>query len=346
MNSFIVVAGPTGSGKTKLATFISSELSGEVVNIDSVQIYKDFEIGSATPTLGERGEVRHHLFGVLDPREPFDVAKYIRLAEEKGNQILEGGKVPVFSGGTSLYISALLTGLVDLPPADSLFRQSLSGRSTEELYDELSQRSPKRALEIASKDRVRIERALETLEAFSEEEIESRKQTQRYADRNRAVILVPVWERSKLYDRINQRTVSMIQGGLLDEVRGLVEKYGIDIPPLRTIGYKEAVSVLEGRLSESDLAESISKSTRRFAKRQMTWLRNEPIKRGWTVRPSNQDSSISLVGDLGSFSKPGRLKHFSALDISPEKLINELKNRAILPLSSTEIWFVNGEALM
>lgn len=346
MAQYLIVAGPTASGKSAIGVSLAQCFGGEVVNIDSVQLYKDLSIGSAKISLEQRQGIPHHLLDALSPAKTFDVAKYIRLAEQTAQEIQNRDKLPIFVGGTSLYISSLLHGLVDLPPSDHVLRADLEQRSVEDLYTELQQRDPETARTLHSNDKVRIVRAVEASIMTQNGDVSvKRKSHRKQEDLHQALIVVPMWPRSELYDRIDKRSKEMIDNGLVQETQMLIRNYGLNAPALKSIGYLETLQYLSGKLTPQQLVDEISQSTRRFAKRQMTWLRNEPMKKGWDIVPSD-DSGIVLEGDTNAFAHPKRLRHFRVLTPSLRELAQMVTNELELGLHKTKVLFVDARVVL
>lgn len=289
----IVVSGPTASGKTALAIRLAKEVEGEIVNLDSVQLYKHFNIGSAKPGAKELEQVRHHLISILEPTERCNVARYVELAEKSVSEVSERDHRVILAGGTTMYLTCLLQGLDDLPEAESSLRQELENLTSEELLERLKKLDPASAERISANDKVRMVRALES------SIISGRPSSQsRLIDRepsHKALVIVLCLKRPVLYRRINQRVLDMLEAGLIQETRRIVQEYGSDAPALRSLGYAQVLSFLRGDLPEESLLEEISKYTRRFAKRQTTYWRNEPVKRGWLSDPAQQSGQ---KGDL------------------------------------------------
>ena len=288
----IVVAGPTASGKTAFAINLSRRIQSEIVNIDSVQLYREADIGSAKATREERGETPHHCIDIRDPSERMDAKEFSQVAGCAIEGIVARGHVPILVAGTTLYFKALLHGIADLPPADPSFRRGVEHEPTELLYATLQLKDPKTALRLHKNDRIRIIRALEILE-HSATSVEERRgdhgfQLSKYT----ALIFVLWWDRKVLHDRIAQRVRAMISGGLREETNRIVERYGEAARPLSTIGYRECVQVLRGEMQEDQLEERIVIATRRLAKQQSTFWKNEPLKRGWIVSPLRGGNSI------------------------------------------------------
>lgn len=274
----IAVVGPTAAGKTDLAADLARSLGGEVVSVDSRQIYRRLDIGTAKPSRGLRAEVPHHLVDVVEPDEPFDVARFQSLGREAVGDVLERRRVPVLCGGSGLYLRALTEGLCPAPPADPGVRADLARereeRGLEALHRELADVDPKAAARIAPRDAVRITRALEVarltgrpLSAWQEEHA--------FADRPyELLVMVLSPPTSVLDDRIAARSAAMWREGLLEETKAVLDA-GFDggLAPLMAIGYREAQAVLRGEMSADAAVERIRLETRRYAKRQRTWFR-------------------------------------------------------------------------
>ena len=293
--SIIVVSGPTASGKSSYSLALAKELNGEIVALDSVQVFRGMDIGSAKVRGADQEGIPHHLIDIRNPNEPFNVATYVREADSAIASIVGRGKVPIIVGGTTLYLTALLHGLVDIPEPSGELRAAIRSESTEALYAKLLESDPQRAAQLHRNDRVRIERAVESFlvtgSPASMKTDEHRFSVLRY----NALTIVLMPTRETLYDRINRRAQEMIREGILEETKTIVEKYGDDIAPLRTLGYAQALQVLQGELSEVKLEEEIALHTRHFAKRQMTYWRNEPKKRGWQVFPQQPPQELRQV---------------------------------------------------
>ena len=273
--SYIVIAGPTASGKSALALALAERIGGEIVGCDSVQLYRGFDIGSAKPNADEMRRVRHHLFNVVDWNEDYDAARYARDARAAIDQIKIRKKIPVVVGGTGLYLRALLQEAFhdDLPSDDGL-RADLQRETSEDLYDRLKACDPKRAAEVHPIDRFRVIRALELNILLGGPVHEKTSQQVETAGCSDAAIFILDPERATLHERIALRTAQMLKEGLLDEVSNLI-KSGVSITckPMESIGYKQAAAFLTGSLSEELLFDHITAATRQYAKRQCTWFR-------------------------------------------------------------------------
>ena len=272
----LVIGGPTGSGKSELAVRIAEQIGAEIVNADSMQIYRGMDIGTAKPGGGERARVAHHLLDIVSPKSDFTASDFRREAAAAIADIDRRGKKAIVIGGTGLYIRALLEGLVDSPTGDPALRLQFAGLSGEELLGRLGLVDPETASRLHRNDRVRIVRALEVfcqtgrpISAFRSEHAFSGNDYQ-------TLKLAITVERQELYRRIDGRVERMLQDGLVDEVRSLrALGYGPELKAMRSIGYKEISAYLAG---ESELDEAVSlikRDTRRYAKRQMTWFGRE-----------------------------------------------------------------------
>jgi tRNA dimethylallyltransferase len=276
----IVIAGPTGTGKSALALRIAEAVGGEIVNYDSVQIYRGFDIGSAKPPAEVRALVPHHLFDVVDADAEFNAADYARVARTVCEEIAIRGKRAILVGGTFFYLRALLHGLPEMPGRDPALRARIRRiaerpRGSERLHRWLSKIDPQSGRRIAPADRHRVERALEVWlisgKPISEWERPGTETTNEMA----ATKIGLMMERRALVERLDHRVDAMYAAGLIDETRGLLAKYPRTSRPFGAIGYAEAAAVVMGEMdAEAAIAET-KRRTRAYAKRQMTWLRAE-----------------------------------------------------------------------
>lgn len=276
----IVIAGPTGTGKSDLALRIAETVGGEIVNYDSVQIYRGFDIGSAKPSAEVRARLPHHLFDIIDADVDFNAADYARLAGEACREIAARGKRPILAGGTFFYLRALLHGLPEMPGRDADLRariRRLAGRPRGNvwLHRWLSRIDPQSGGRIAPADRHRVERALEVWLLSGRPISEWERPTAGTAEEMAATKIGLTLERSRLVERLERRVDSMYAAGLVDETRGLLAKYPRTARPFGAIGYAEAVAVVMGEMSVDIAIAETKRRTRAYAKRQMTWLRSE-----------------------------------------------------------------------
>ena len=267
----IVIAGPTGVGKSELAVRLSESAGGEIVNFDSVQIYRGFDIGSAKPPAEIRGRVPHHLFDVVDPDQEFNAAEYARLAEPVVDEIMDREKMPILVGGTFFYLRALLAGLPEMPGRNERIRRRLRSIRPERLHRWLAKVDPQGARLIASADRHRIERALEVW-IMSGQPI---SKWERPANETPSLKIGLTLDRKELTTALDARVGEMYENGLVEETRALLERYPASARPFTAIGYREAVAVIEGKMEIGAAMDETRRRTRAYAKRQMTWLRAE-----------------------------------------------------------------------
>lgn len=275
----IVVAGPTCSGKSALALEVARRIGGEVVNCDSLQIYRGMDIGTAKTPPEERAGVPHHLFDLLEPWEVFSAGAYARLARRVLEEIRARGRVPVVAGGTGFYLRALLEGLAEAPPRDDALRSQLVQRESKRpgsLHRILRRLDPRTAAGIHPNDVQKTVRALEICLLARRPASQVFGQGRRPLEGFRILKLGLRPPRQRLVERIHERTRRMFEQGLLDEVRGLLER-GVpkDAKAFESIGYKEALACLKGALAPGQAVELAAIATRQYAKRQMTWFRRD-----------------------------------------------------------------------
>ncbi len=276
-HSLIVVAGPTGTGKSELALRLAEKIGGEIVNYDSVQIYRGFDIGSAKPLPEQRQRVPHHLFDIVDAGDEFNAADYARRARDTCADIDARGKRPILVGGTFFYLRALLSGLPEMPGRDEALRARIRAvadrpRGSQRLHRWLSKIDARSGRRIAPEDKHRVERALEVW-ITSGKPISSWERD--VGDELKSIKLALDVERKRLGAMLDARVESMFRSGLIEETRALLERYPATARPFGTIGYKEAAAVVRGEMSEADALAETRRRTRAYAKRQRTWLRSE-----------------------------------------------------------------------
>jgi tRNA dimethylallyltransferase len=278
--ALVAIVGPTASGKSALALRLAAERWGEIVSCDSLQVYRGFDIGSAKATVAERAAVPHHLIDVADPGEPFSAADYARLARAALEGIRSRGRLAIVAGGTGLYLRALLEGLFEGPGRDEAFRRRL-GRVAERFGDErlhrmLARVDPRAAGRIAPRDRVRVVRALEVFRATGRPITEGHRSGAEPLRGFRTLVVGLDPGRAALRKAVETRARAMLERGLVEEVRALLAR-GVPAHrgPLRAIGYRQAVAVARGELTEEAAERAIVTETLRFAKRQMTWFRHQ-----------------------------------------------------------------------
>jgi tRNA dimethylallyltransferase len=274
-----VIAGPTASGKTSLAVALARRVGGEIVNADSQQVYRGLDVGTAKPTPEERAAARHHLVDVAEPGEGMDASRFAALADAAIADVVARGRVAIVSGGTGLYLRALLHGVVDAPGRDPELRARLEAEAARlgrpALHARLAAEDPEAAARIAPNDLVRVVRALEIARG-------GRRPSELFAahlfaaDRYEArpfVALDP--PRAELHARIDLRVRRMFEGGILDEARALVARFGGALPAKLPIGYAEAAACVRGELPLAEAVRRVQVAHRRYARRQVIWLRRE-----------------------------------------------------------------------
>ena len=289
MNNIICIAGPTASGKTALAVELAKELNGEVVSCDSMQVYKRMDIGTAKPSAEEMQGIPHHMLDVAQAWEDFSVSRYCAQAAPIVDDIIARGRTAIIAGGTGLYMDSLIRGNAFAPFPSTGVREALEKRAeaegTQSLLSELAQIDPESAGRLHPSDRKRIIRALEVYRETGITITEHNRRTREIPPKYR-----PIWlgldfsDRAALYRRIDRRVEIMLEAGLLEEIRSLLES-GIpeSCTAMQAIGYKEFLPVLRGERALCDAAAEVCQSSRRYAKRQLTWFRrNQAIH--WIVR--------------------------------------------------------------
>ena len=278
----LVITGPTATGKTALSVELAKKLGGEVVSADSMQIYRGMDIGTAKVTKAEMQGVAHHMIDIADPSEDYSVSRYVREADEAVRDILSRGKLPIVAGGTNLYIDSLIAGLDFADKAeDAALRERLNAQyddtGGEAMLEYLRGFDPERAAKLHPADKRRIVRAIEiytlTGETITRHDEETKKRPKRY---DAVKIALTFAERAVLYGRINARVDKMVADGLFDEVKGLLDAgLSPDCTAMQAIGYKEPAAYFRGEMSKDEAIELIKLSSRRYAKRQLTWLRRD-----------------------------------------------------------------------
>ena len=289
MNNIICIAGPTASGKTALAATLAKELNGEVVSCDSMQVYRRMDIGTAKPTLEEMQGIPHHMIDVAEPWEDFSVSRYCEMAAPIVDDIISRGKTAVIAGGTGLYMDALIRGNAFAPFPATGVRERLEAQADAESMEAMLSRlravDPDAARRLHLSDRKRILRALEVYLETGETITEHNRKTQAVPPR-----YSPLWlgldfaRRGELYRRIDLRVGLMLEQGLVEEIRGLLAD-GIPekATAMQAIGYKEFVDALDGRCTIEEAADQVRQSSRRYAKRQLTWFRRSKAIH-WLIR--------------------------------------------------------------
>jgi tRNA dimethylallyltransferase len=288
----IIICGPTGIGKTALAIAMARRFGGEIVGADSMQIYRQMDIGTAKPTPREQAAVRHHMVDIVDPDEPFNAAMYADMAGNIVTGLHVQGQTPFVVGGTGLYIKALLHGLFEEKPPAADIRRRLKEEAKdnpEALYQRLKTLDAEAAERIHPNDTYRMIRALESLASTGSTISEQHKRHRFRPLRFKAFKICLDMDRKLLYDRIDRRVDLMIQAGFQAEVESLLASgYGPELKSMQSIGYRHMVSFLTGNITWDKTLELLKRDTRRYAKRQLTWFRADPQIRFYQPQDSEK----------------------------------------------------------
>ena len=305
MKPVIAIAGPTGAGKSELALRVAEEFGGEVVNCDSLQIYRYFDIGTAKLTPAEMRGVPHHLIDILDPDEVFTAGEYARLGRAALATISSRGRLPVVAGGTGFYLRALFEGLFRGPERDAALRERLAARERRKpgsLHRLLGRFDATAAARIHRNDVPKVMRAVEVCllarRPVTEMFGEGRDRLEGF--RTLKMGLAP--DREELYRRLDERCRRMFESGLAEEVQRILDRgFRLEAKPFESHGYRQAVQMLRGELNAKEALFYAQRNTRNYAKRQMTWFRKEPDMewlKGFGEEPHIQDQALARVGEF------------------------------------------------
>jgi tRNA dimethylallyltransferase len=299
MEKVIVICGPTASGKTALSIELAKKINGEIISADSMQIYKDMNIGTAKPSEEEKQGIKHYLLDFVSPDERYSVAEYKKDAKQAIKEILNKGKTPIIVGGTGLYVDSLIYEIEynDIE-IDENYRNELEDiiqkEGLEKLYKMAIDIDAKAMEKISPNDKKRIMRVLEIYKATgktkTEQEEESRKNPPEYDYK----VFALNWERNQLYERINRRVDIMIEQGLIEEVENILKKYNKFPTAMQGLGYKEVVQYLNGDYTKEEMIEKIKMETRRYAKRQLTWFRKNK-QTIWLDATNDMQNNIKII---------------------------------------------------
>lgn len=290
----LVIAGPTGVGKTDLSIKLAKLLNADIISADSAQIYKEMDIGTAKITAEEMQGVKHYMLDVVEPIKKYSVGDYQTAVDNILNEKERESKNIILTGGTGLYIGSITEGLSDLPAGDPVLREELLKLNSEELYKKLMELDPQAAEDIHINNRRRVERAVEvcllTGDKFS---VLSKKNIKN----NNYNFLKVALERDReyLYERINLRVDIMLEKGLEQEVRALYEKYGENLRKINIIGYTELIEYFNGQFSYEEAVENIKRNSRRYAKRQFTWFKNDPTYVWFDLDKLSEEEIINSI---------------------------------------------------
>ena len=275
----IVIVGPTASGKTSTSIEVAKRLNGEIVSADSMQIYKEMDIGTAKPTIEERAGIKHYMLDVVSPDEEFNVSKYKIMAEDAIEEILKNGKTPIIVGGTGLYVNSLIDSIEFIDVKEDIEYRNECLEKAEKygpqfLHDELRKIDEEAAEKIDVNNVRRVIRALEVFKVTGKTKTELDKESIKEPKYDYLVYGID-WDRAILYERIEKRVDIMLNDGLIEEVKDLMNKYNFSKTAIQGLGYKEVVEYLENSISYEEMVEKLKMETRRYAKRQLTWFRRD-----------------------------------------------------------------------
>ncbi len=293
-----ILAGPTAVGKSAVGLELAERLNAEIVALDSMTVYRGMDIGTAKPSLADQSRVPHHLLDVIDPHEEYSLADYLRAATVACEGIISRGRIPLFVGGTGLYLRGLLRGLFEGPSADWAIRRELEevekSQGAGALHRQLQTVDPESAAWLHPNDQRRIIRALEVFQLTGEPLSRLQQEATLPADQRPIHVYWLEPPREWLHERINRRVEAMFAAGLVDEVRRLLElPQGLGRSARQALGYKEVLDHFEGTLTLPATVETLQIRTRQFAKRQHTWFRNLPECRAWPVNGSESPAEIA-----------------------------------------------------
>ena len=306
MEKVIIIVGPTAVGKTKLSIELAKKLEAEVISGDSMQVYKGMDIGTGKITTAEMNEIPHHMLDILNPNEPFSVADYQKLVQRKITDLNMRGVTPLLVGGSGLYIQAVLYDYVfSEQKRDDTLTKQLEARIEQEgnlaLYEELQQVGPEQAKKLHPNNKRRLIRALEvyhttgtTLSEWQSEQSESSKYEYH--------IIGLEMDREALYEQINQRVDAMIQHGLVEEVKHLYEQGYENTQAMKAIGYKELIPYIKGETDLDSAVQLLKRNSRRYAKRQYTWFKNQMNINWYDITRTKYDKIVdNIIKDISEF---------------------------------------------
>ena len=299
MQKVIVICGPTASGKTGLSIELAKKINGEIVSADSMQIYKEMDIGTAKPTKEEMQGIKHYVLYFVSPEERYSVADYKKDAKKAIEEIIQKGKMPIVVGGTGLYVDSLIYEIeyADIE-FDKDYREKLEKRvqkeGLEKLYEEAKKIDPIAIEKISQNDEKRILRILEIYKATGKNKTEQEKESRKNPPKYDYQVYALKWERDDLYERINHRVDVMIEQGLIEEVKKILQTHKTFPTAMQGLGYKEVVEYIAGDLTKQEMIEKLKRDTRRYSKRQMTWFRKNK-QTIWLDGQVEKETNINII---------------------------------------------------
>lgn len=300
MSKIIVVAGPTAVGKTEYAIEIAKTFNGEIVSCDSMQLYKYMDIGSAKPTADEQAAVKHYLVDEIDPKEEFSVAIYQKMAKEAISEILNKGKIPVIAGGTGLYLNSILYDMdfgktQENKAIRAKYEEIAYKQGVDALYEILKEKDPDAATRIHKNNVKKVIRAIEAVEVSGKKLNDFKTDIKPNKDYDPIMICLNR-DREELYDRINRRVDILVENGLLDEVKGLMDMgFTSENIAMKGIGYKEIIDYFNGDYDLDFAINLVKRNTRRYAKRQITWFKRYEDMKWFNLSEDNLEEIISWI---------------------------------------------------
>lgn len=290
----LVIAGPTGVGKTDLSIKMAKLLKADIISADSAQVYKRMDIGTAKITTEEMQGIKHYMLDIVEPVKKYNVGDFQKDVDNILKEKETKKKNIILTGGTGLYISSITDGLSSLPAGDPVLREELMKKDIEELYNELAAVDPQAALDIHKNNRRRVERALEVFKLTGEKfSVLAKKNIKG----NNYSFLKVALERNRdvLYERINMRVDIMVEKGLLEEVRKLYEKYGDNLRKINIIGYTQLIDYFNNNCTFEEAVENIKRDSRRYAKRQFTWFKNDSSYTWYNLDEMSEEEIIDKI---------------------------------------------------
>ncbi len=290
----LVIAGPTGVGKTDLSIKMAKLLKADIISADSAQVYKGMDIGTAKITTEEMQGIKHYMLDIVEPVKKYNVGDFQKDVDNILKEKETKKKNIILTGGTGLYISSITDGLSSLPAGDPVLREELMKKDIEELYNELAAVDPQAALDIHKNNRRRVERALEVFKLTGEK---FSVLTKKNIKGNNYSFLKVALERNRdvLYERINMRVDIMLEKGLSEEVRKLYEKYGDNLRKINIIGYTQLIDYFNNNCTFEEAVENIKRDSRRYAKRQFTWFKNDSSYTWYNLDEMSEEEIIDKI---------------------------------------------------
>lgn len=290
----IVILGPTAVGKTSLSIKLATKLKTKIISADSAQVYSGMDIGTAKVSLEEAQGIFHHMIDIVEPISKYNVGEYQRKVNIILKTFEKEKKTPILVGGTGLYINSVTNGLAELPQSEPELRKRLESKSAEELYEELERIDPCAAKDIHPNNKRRVERALEIFHLTGEKfSVISKRNIKK---NNFEFVKIGLErDRNNLYERINLRVDLMIKGGLMEEVKKLYSIYGEDLRKINVIGYSEIINYLKGETTLEEAVFQIKQNSRRYAKRQFTWFKNDSDVIWFDVEKTSEEEILEEI---------------------------------------------------